>query len=528
VDDESNINTPDKNFTFKASDPYASTIKIEWVTKSAAYDLPTTDADWKTGTSLQHGSHTCTSSTCSLCIQGGTCDYPGLPAEAISVQPNGEMNNIYFRVTVSDNYGNSVMTGFDNNTSVAPALDKYVLYRICGPKCESCNNTVPEVSGVDSCSGNLHKFDWSLEGRSQSAYNLQVQEVSSSDPNINPIHESDGTTAKTLTTSPGALSNGDLDPSKTYRWRVRAKDIFSPDKCEMWSLWSDWQTLKNCGPVTPPPGNCVPVNNKPYAVTVAAQNSETDPCRGFTYTLTWHFGDDDTDDGGPDRNDQSAFEINIREYKMAGGRQDTSVPIYYTGKIAKAALNNSNPSYTLYGDVLSNMTNMTTGAKGLTLEYGKIYEWQVRVTDNDPRNECSQVSDWSPWSGNRPEENKSIKMDPNHPPIVSFTVTNDDDNNCLQEGNCQVLQVLHFKDNGSQVFTSDQRKTYQWYVDDAAVSAADGGKNASFDKLYSFDVSKKQVHVVLQVTDSSNLTCNNSGYIAYSSPKPVWNEVIPK
>jgi hypothetical protein len=249
LEDETHINAPGKNFKITVSDPSASQIKIEWVNRPSI-DTPDSDAKWSNVAS--HGSHTCAGSSCDMCIEGGSCNYPGIPSTALSVNADGSQNVFWYRVTVTDSSGNSVTTGSHNNPNIKPYLDSFYKFVICGPKCNGSTDTLTVVNGSASCSGVSHKFDWTVKDpsgttKTQSEFDLQIQETSGNNPNTNTIHEHDGITSSTsFTVTSGSLTNGDLDSSKSYQWRIKAKDVFSPVANEMWSTWSSWQNLGAC------------------------------------------------------------------------------------------------------------------------------------------------------------------------------------------------------------------------------------------------------------------------------------------
>jgi hypothetical protein len=511
---QSAVGDPEKDFTVTVADAAASRIKIEWLQRSGAgslrYDLPTGDGEWASGAgSMLRGSRTCNGSSCKLCVQGGTCDYPGLPQEAISPMVDGNPSIFYVRAILSDSYGNSITTGWDpypgSKASGIPILDKYVKYIVCGPKCAGCSNKEPQVAGAaDSCDAkNQHKIDWSISGgENQTAYTLQIQEISTDEGgNANPLHEHSGGGEKTFTVVPGSLTNGNLDPSKSYRWRIRVKDADKQEKCKMWSAWTAWQNLKAC--TTPPPENKCPANGKPVARLSGAFDSDGNVCNGFLYTLDWDFIDaGDT---------QSAYQVQIREI---GGGSD----IYDSGVVASGTT-----SILLDSLKLSSFRNPK--GQALKIVYGKTYEWRVQVTDQGPagRPDCRLVSDWTNWSGADAIAGNDIRPPKNQPPVVQVTVTNGKVN--CETGGCRALQDLQFRSDGSTY--SAAPVSYQWYLDGKPVADKDGGRKDNF--AYKYLISDAKNHVAqLQITDGSGLTCADEGVFNFGKPSPVWTEIVPR
>lgn len=253
LDDETNINTPEKNFTIHIDDPEASRIMIDWVNRPAD-DLPDKEAGWSGGT--LNGSYTCPlGSSCDICIEGGSCDNPAIPADALSTLPDGSQNTFWFRVTVTDSSGtNSITTGSKASFSGADKeyLDKYYKFVICGPKCGGCSAKAPSVTNLaDSCdsSGN-HIVSWQFKpgaggGSGQRNFIVEAQEISSDDPNLNYMETNEGIGSASYLWSY-------LNIYEDYRWRVKVIDNNSTTSCQMWSTWSDWQNMTSCKPAACP------------------------------------------------------------------------------------------------------------------------------------------------------------------------------------------------------------------------------------------------------------------------------------
>lgn len=274
----------------------------------------------------------------------------------------------------------------------------------------------------------------------------------------------------------------------------------------------------------PEPDPCIPNNTNPIASTIDAQNIYGSLCRHFTYRLWWRFTDDD--DANAPGKAQRIYQLNLREIKRDNkGKQITAgVPIFSATKTTS--------SYTeiLYDTYLENMTatvdDKPSNAK-LTIEYGKEYEWRVRVTDDDTRNfdgkSCTRTSDWSAWTGITGEDN--IKPPKYHYPEVSFKVNDEDGENCLKASACEAMQTLSFASNSVLYSPTNY---YQWYINGTAVGDAEGGKTAGFSKKILL-ANAKDFRVLLKIKDSEGTECSyGEKTITFDTPSVVWNEITPK
>lgn len=282
VESDGWIKPVDRNFTIHVSAPSAAKTRIEWTSKAAKYDLPNTDDEWKTG--LVHGSYTCDGQSCDVCVVGGKCAHPVLPASALSVQSNGNQSTLFIRINACD--GNDyVKTGWD------AVKDKYVKFEICGVGCGG-SATVPDdkkkpgddtptdptddpepepvctpaenaagtvaISASDSikdpCKGFQYTLDWTfndavppVEGR-QKSFEIQIREykVDAAGRQITtvPVYtlkRNISTTQYTLLPTVLSSMGLKLDYGKVYEWRVRATYPDTVPGCDdLTSKWSVW------------------------------------------------------------------------------------------------------------------------------------------------------------------------------------------------------------------------------------------------------------------------------------------------
>lgn len=281
------FNQASKNFTVTATAPGATKMRIQFATKPVKYDFPTNDSEWTGGAD-------CDGSNCEICIKGGSCAHPVIPAASLSVQSETVPSVIYFRVYATDG-SSSFTTGWDS----APR-DKYIKLQICGKPCGGFNtfpsetpDPTPEPSGCDPandkpsvatvsvsdisadvCLGNRYQLSWRFSDPNadvQYSYMLEIREYKKlasgvQDTNV-PIYRytssgGRGESSKTLwpfelrnfvkqsvpaAAGPATLGTGPdngLDWNKTYEWRVKVTDSAKGRAdCRLESDWSAWTAL---------------------------------------------------------------------------------------------------------------------------------------------------------------------------------------------------------------------------------------------------------------------------------------------
>lgn len=257
------VQPAEKDFTIavSASDAFGiSSIKIEW-TNTTTYSI--TDADWHNASS---DSITCTdSATCNVCVKGGDCGegHDLIDYASLGIPDGLKQQKFFFRVTVVDNASptpHSITTGYDDNTAVAPVLDKYYRLVICSQDCHTCVNKAPVVSldryeaPTDFCSGLGYKLYWNFSDvlavgqtvpDTQAYYELQVRERGTTEPTLTAMRTSSDTYAWL---SNDYLDNGNLQYNKTYEWRVKAYDSSTEEGCQASSVWTPWSPYDPANP----------------------------------------------------------------------------------------------------------------------------------------------------------------------------------------------------------------------------------------------------------------------------------------
>lgn len=519
LESDANINAPDKEYTVAASASDSNgmdSIRIEWV-NNGANEVP---ANWPS-----NQGHTCNQSelknnggACKICREGTLCQNGSaiIPASALSVRENGKMNRLWFRIIITDKAGLSIVVGDDkyksgwSSSNMPLLLDKYYQFQICNLSgCSGKCGLAPvvgsaSVDGSKCSEGKPYTFNWvvgknsegKINGQSEftlELYNTITGKIIDAKSNVPAVT---GGNSYSYTPSDWYVGKGGkLSPNTKYSWKIRIKDNASPVNgvdCKQWSQYKDGPAFLTCN--SGGGGDCVPEDKAPWAVTVKNGNSIKDPCDGYMYTLYWNFFDSDAESN---RNKQAGYQIRAREYNK-NNTPDSNI-LYDSGLI-----NSSNTHHTL--------------ANANWIKYGKTYEWQVRVYDNDSRDKCRKFSDWTPWTG---ASGISITTPKHKYPTVAFAVTNPEGKNCISQ-NCGFLQDIKFADSGSTTYSSDI--FYEWRLDnsDTVVSAA-----SSFLKKF-LKADGEDHKVTLKVIDKDNYSCEKSAIFSFSVPKPVWNEIAPK
>lgn len=249
------VQPAEKDFTIavSASDAFGiSSIMIEW-TNATTYSV--TETDWHNASS---GSLTCNNSaTCNVCVKGGDCGVGNdlIDYASLGIPDGLAQQKFFFRVTVVDNAlptPHSVTTGYDDNTGVAPVLDKYNRLVICSNDCHTCVNKPPVVSldryetPADFCSGLGYKLYWNFSDvlaagqtvpDTQAYYALEVRERGTTTPVLSAVRTSSDNYAWL---SNDFLDNGNLQYNKIYEWRVKAYDSSTEEGCQADSAWTAW------------------------------------------------------------------------------------------------------------------------------------------------------------------------------------------------------------------------------------------------------------------------------------------------
>ena len=233
---------------------------------------------------------------------------------------------------------------------------------------------------------------------------------------------------------------------------------------------------------------CIPANSSPVA-TLDYYDVPADFCNGLNYTLRWIFTDSNSGDK------QASYAIEVRE-------KGTTEP---TLSVTRPS---SNQFFTIFNNSLD----------GGDIQYGKNYEWRVKVSDDDDRSLCVGVSEWSDWS----DADKSFTTPPHAYPDVAFSASNIKGEDCL-DGDCSFLDEINFVDDSTTYATSGSN-SYAWYVDD-------------FSEVYSTEKDMTKVFlksettecdVKLKVTDGSGYSCSYIDSVAFTNSFPVWNEISPQ
>lgn len=231
-----------------ASDQFGiESIKIEWINKST---IDKYGDDWS---SSNVSSYTCSgenTSSCIICVNGGGCENDVIKHETLGIPEGADEQSIYFRAIITDNNGNTVTTGYDDDKSRNPVLDKFHRFHICGTDCATCTNRPPEVATVryeepsNFCDQLDYRLFWSFsdpDGDSQAYYEVQVREKDNpSAPVMSAVRQSSNADCRLFA---GFLDGGNIECGKTYEWRVRVYDNSTEERCQAVSLFTPWTSL---------------------------------------------------------------------------------------------------------------------------------------------------------------------------------------------------------------------------------------------------------------------------------------------
>lgn len=517
---DTNVNSVEKEYTVNVSASDGNgmdSIRIEW----ANNDVSAVPTSWPSGQG-----HTCNSDelrknggACKICREGTKCENGTamIPANALSVKKDGKMNRLWFRIIITDKAGLSITVGDDNyktgwNQSNMPLfLDKYYQFQICNLSgCSGKCGLAPvvgaaSVDGSKCAEGKPYTFTWNIDKNGggvrngQSEFTLELSDAATGKPVDTKTNVPAVTNGNSYSYTPSDWyvgQGGKLKSNTKYTWKVRIKDNAAPvggTDCKQWSQYKDGPAFQTCSGGGGG-GDCVPENKAPWAVTIKNGNSIKDPCEGYLYTLYWNFFDSDND---PGRNKQSAYQVRVREYNKNNTPESN---ILYDSGIIKS----------------SNAYHALTNASWI--KYGKTYEWQVRVYDNDSREKCKKVSQWTVWTGT---SDISITTPKHKYPTVAFAITNPQGKNCIPQG-CGFLQDIKFADSGSTTYSSNIR--YEWRLDSS--SAVVSTSSSFLKKFLQADGEKHKV--MLKVIDKDNYSCEKSVDFSFSTPRPIWNEIAPK
>jgi hypothetical protein len=502
LDDDNNINTADENFTISATsgDLYGvKEIRIEWFNDGV--NPPASETAFSG--SLNHiectmANGTLNDNTCSVCREGGNCDYPVIPVSMLSTLSGGGQNVLWFRIVVTDGNDNILAMGYDEKTDMTPVLDKYYRFPICGLGCKaSCDgNDMPQVASMNqTCAGNSpEQFSWTVNaGETQSAYTLDIQEDSGTSPNLNPIHSYDGGSGMNFTASPGILSNGDLKPGTNYRWRLRVKDSYATASCEKWSDWSSWQSFTTCGAACA--NNAPKINPVPIVI-------PPDFCvdSGLPYKFNWVFDNNGDGDG------QAAFTLEIWENGIDPDSQPDQVFRVVGANVQTFTANN---------------LALTKGGVPKNFEWNKTYDWRLKVKDNNPV--CPQESVWV--SG------PSFITPLHQYPTADFDIKDNNGVSCSSSGSkCTFLKDIKF------VPTTSPSSTYKWYKYSPIGSTPSDwqttGTPFSTDQnpVENFQLNEPEKYdITLWISDSVYPTycCHMTKPLTLAPNQANWNEIPP-
>jgi hypothetical protein len=172
LEDDMSINTVDKAFTITVTaqdDAGINNIRVEWMNGDT--DAPT-DAQWATARTT---TTPCPGGSCVVCREGVNCPHPDIKLSELSLLSGGAQNVFWFRVIVTDNSSSpkAIKTGWDEDTSITPVLDKQYNVVICGAGCHTCSNAQPSITSTsvtDRCASSLPPIlNWTLNaGETQS------------------------------------------------------------------------------------------------------------------------------------------------------------------------------------------------------------------------------------------------------------------------------------------------------------------------------------------------------------------------
>lgn len=481
-----NINTVAKNFKIRAeasADSGIRDIRIEW--KNGGTGTPDSWADARY--------EICSGGICEICREGGSCMHPSIYVSELSTKSDGSQNVLWFRVIVSTNAGESIVTGEDEDVSMTPVLDKYYRFPICntsscctidgcGYTCDA--NIMPaaiNLNVTDRCAANLpYILNWTIDDTDgQSRFYLEVLDNDSG----NAVYYADVISSSTsFTADPQLLSGGGtLEPNKTYKWRVRVKDdYFDPDhNCKKWSDWSDWNyftTCSSCG------GNTAPV----VTTNIVAPPADFCTVVGLPYQFSWNVNDSDG---------QSKFDIEIWEQ---GNMAAT---------LRSASFNYSTPTFTANSGVF--------GA-GKDLEYGKTYDWRVKVTDNYADVACRKDSGWV--------AGPSFTTISDPYPQVDFEYI-------CPGSDCNLMEEIQF--NADDPDSTPDNYDYKWFIFDnttpanwATTTPVMEGKDV-VKKFPLSDNTQKEVTLwVINKTDDS-ACCHKTKSLSLTRTQASWTEVPP-
>ncbi len=469
-----NINTVAKNFKIRAeasADSGIRDIRIEW--KNGGTGTPDSWADARY--------EFCPGGICEICREGGTCMHPSIYVSELSTKTDGSQNVLWFRVIVSTNAGESIVTGEDIDVSMTPVLDKYYRFPICGKDCViACDgNTKPTVTNLtatEHCAANLpHDLSWTTnDADGQSEFYLEI-----TNPATGKTYTKSGTYDTTVSLAPGTLVGGDLEPNTTYSWRLRVRDNLSDVYCRKWSTWFDgpsFTTCSSCG------GNTAPL------VTTNVVTPPADFCTvvGLPYQFSWNVNDPDG---------QSKFDIEVWEQ---GNMAAT---------LRSASFSYSTPTFTANSGVF--------GA-GKDLDYGKTYDWRVKVTDNYADAACRKDSGWV--------AGPSFTTISDPYPQVDFEYI-------CPGSDCNLMEDIQF--NADDPDSTPDNYDYKWFIFDnttpanwATTTPVMEGKDV-VKKFPLSDNTQKEVTLwVINKTDDS-ACCHKTKSLSLTRTQASWTEVPP-
>jgi len=283
TDNPTNVQPAEKNFTIKvnADDAWGiKSIKIQWFNGSgnANYsdwvnticsdgvdndgdgNIDDKDSNCDGGVNVQ--SFTCKDTrSCEICVKNGGCENDVIPYSNLGIDDPSVLDyqRLFFRAIITDNNNNTVVTGYDNDKTRLPVLDKSYRFQICSSECSVCANKSPVVTTErylnpgDFCDGLDYTLDWNFsdpDGDAQSYYEVQIRDKN--DPTgvvLSAVRESNNTDCRLFQ---GFLDNGDISYNKTYEWRVRAYDDSTEEDCRGTSDWTPWTDLDTTKTFTTP------------------------------------------------------------------------------------------------------------------------------------------------------------------------------------------------------------------------------------------------------------------------------------
>jgi len=284
------VQPSDKNFSIRvnASDPSGiDSIRIEWISgakrdrEAGSYWDPDKLALYQkedVALNPHKSAFTCMNATvCEICVVGGSCANPVIPTGDLG--NTGAQQIILMRAVITDGAMNTIATGFDDDKSTSPVLDKFYRFVICSSSCntnpDKCVNDNPKATLLRyekqfACEGPVYTLYWQFEDTDKnskpSSYILEVRDRSNPDIIYSAVRTAkDGLTCidtcgcdgyytkceMYATLFKGFLQTSDGKPvnidygNKTYDWRVKVYDNSSEKYCVGVSDWTPWSSQMN-------------------------------------------------------------------------------------------------------------------------------------------------------------------------------------------------------------------------------------------------------------------------------------------